>query len=303
MPRVSVIIPTYNRAHYIAETIHSVFEQNFNDYEVIVIDDGSTDNTEEVIKPYLDKITFIRKENGGPASARNEGIKIAEGEYIAFLDSDDLWLPEKLDYQLNYMAAYRDVGLTFTDAEVISGGNNETRKIIFTGQDLSIKGLFERNFIPTLTVMVRKACIDNAGLFDESKGFIGVEDYDMWLRIAMRYRLGHIPKILARYRRHANNLMGRDLERNYINRLKIIQEFIDNYPDFPSEFQINMEEYYKNYYYRLGRKLYKHKQFDIASKYLRQALSFNTFAFKYYIAYFVNLLKWSYSARRHRKNR
>src|SRR3990170_2838516 len=115
MPKVSVIIPTYNREKYIVETLQSVFAQTFTDYEVIVIDDGSTDNTADVLRPYLDRIVYIRKPNGGQGSARNVGIKVAKGEYIAFLDSDDLWMPEKLELQVKYLDNNKDAGLVFTD--------------------------------------------------------------------------------------------------------------------------------------------------------------------------------------------
>ena len=96
-PKVSVVIPTYNSSQFIVETLESVFAQTYKDYEIIVVDDGSTDNTKEVLQPYTSRIKYIYKENGGPASARNVGIKSAQGEYIAFLDSDDRWLPEKLE--------------------------------------------------------------------------------------------------------------------------------------------------------------------------------------------------------------
>ena len=122
MPRVSVIIPTYNREKYIAETINSVLDQTFSDYEIIVVDDGSADNTERLIREqFADEVIYLSKPNGGPASARNMGMRVAKGEYIAFLDSDDLWLPEKLAIQTRFMDAHPEIGLTYSWALTKTG--------------------------------------------------------------------------------------------------------------------------------------------------------------------------------------
>jgi len=110
-PRVSVIIPTYNRAQMLVECLESVISQTFTDYEVIVIDDGSTDDTGELVKPYLDRIEYIKHENKGNAAARNSGLDIARGELIAFLDSDDLWLPGKLEREVDYLDGHPDVDM------------------------------------------------------------------------------------------------------------------------------------------------------------------------------------------------
>src|SRR3990172_11149387 len=129
MPKVSVIIPTFNCEEYIEETLSSVLFQTFTDFEVIVVDDGSTDNTIKVIKPYLDKISYIQKDNGGQGSARNLGISLAKGEYLAFLDSDDLWLPDKLSLQVGYMENNPNVSLTFTDAVAFEERKGHKEKI------------------------------------------------------------------------------------------------------------------------------------------------------------------------------
>ena len=129
MPVVSVIIPTYNHAMYIERTLESVFQQTYKNYEIIVIDDGSTDNTQEVIKSYENKITYICKENEGTAKSRNLGLKIAKGKYVAFLDSDDLWMPQKLELQVTLLDKNIDIGLVCTDFEIFCE-NEEGIKII-----------------------------------------------------------------------------------------------------------------------------------------------------------------------------
>lgn len=206
MPRVSVVIPTYNRGHYLRETLDSVFYQTYRDIEIIVVDDGSTENTPEFIKEYLDRIIYIYKENGGQGSARNVGINRAKGEYIAFLDSDDLWLPQKIKIQVEYMDKHPEYGMIFSKCEFI----DEMNKVIGEWEcpdDTSFDSLLMRgNTIMVPTVMVRREVFDVAGLFDERRELIGVEDYDMWLRIGFQYKIGFLDAILARYRFHGGNI-------------------------------------------------------------------------------------------------
>ncbi len=295
MSRVSVIMPTYNRAGYITKTLESIFAQTFKDYEVIVVDDGSTDKTEEVLRPHLDRITFIRKENGGPGSARNAGIKVAKGEYIAFLDSDDLWLPEKLNGQVKYLDDYPDVGLLFTDFEIFcedeNGQERKLREIHINVEGPCFDKLFQKNFIPTLTVIIRKSCMDAVGLFEESRDLVVGEDYELWLRMAMRYRLGYIPKITARYRCHNDNIVGTDLAKNYAGHLRVINKILVRYPEIPKRFNIDMEEYYRNFFYCAGRNLYQNKMYRPAVQYLRQALSYKLFAPKAWTLYFLGIIR------------
>jgi len=294
MPRVSVIIPTYNRARYLPETLESVFAQTYRDYEVIVIDDGSTDNTAEVLESYLDRIVYVRKENGGQGSARNAGLKIARGEYIAFLDSDDLWLPDKLELQVRYLDEHPDVGLVFTDYVIFEekGSKNKTEigNIILSKKDLTFKRLLYFNFIPNLTVMIRKSCFDNVGLFDESRELIGGEDYDMWLRISMKYKLGHISKILAKYRQHPGNIVGKDLERGYSIYFKVINKILKYYPNILEEFNIDIRKHLHKSYYLWGKNYYEHRQYKVAIEHLKTALLLYPIAPKTLMLYLLSLV-------------
>ena len=304
MPKVSVIIPTYNREKYIVETLQSVFEQTFTDYEVIVIDDGSTDNTADVLRPYLDRIVYIRKPNGGQGSARNAGIKMAKGAYIAFLDSDDLWMPEKLLLQVSYLDEHPDVALVFSDAATFyddEGNHVRTGELHFQGEDISFNRLFKMNFIPNLTVMVRKRSVEEAGLFDESKELVGGEDYEMWLRIAMKSGMGHIPKILAQYRQHGDNVLGMDLLKVYSMHRTVINKILECYPDIIYKFNIDMDEYYRNYNYILGRHLYQIKRYRTAVKHLRTALYYSPFAPKAWVLFFLSLIGGIIPGRKHIK--
>jgi glycosyltransferase involved in cell wall biosynthesis len=186
-PRVSIIIPSYNTASLIATCLDSVFAQTFRDFEAIVVNDGSPDTVqlEEVLQPYQDKIVYIRQENKRAAGARNTAIAQARGEFLAFLDSDDSWLPDHLAAQMKLFDEDPSLGLVYSDALLISDGAREQR---FTDKCPS-RGtadfealLMERCQVSVSTVVVRKAAILKAGGFDES--MMRCDDYDMWLRTA-----------------------------------------------------------------------------------------------------------------------
>lgn len=204
--RVSVIIPTYNRPKWLPETIESVFAQTYPHIELIVVNDGSTDNTEAIIEPYRDRITYISKENGGPGSAVNAGIKASTGKYIARVDDDDLFLPEKVELQVNMFQQRPELGLIGTDHYIINSEGNITRTAEVP--DFSRHGIFLtllRNCIFSQpTVMVRKECHEKIGLYKNTYA----QDYDMWIRIARRYPVGVIHKPLAMYREHGSNRSG-----------------------------------------------------------------------------------------------
>jgi glycosyltransferase involved in cell wall biosynthesis len=228
MPNVSVIIPTYNRAFIVKQSVDSVLQQTFGDYEIIVVDDGSTDNTGDVLKPYGDKIHYDYKKNGGISSARNRGLEIAAGDYIAFLDSDDFWKPEKLEKQMAFFREHPEYGMVATrcltntvDRNFTTVSINKRRRYGKSGW--VYKNLFYRNFIRTSSVVVKKECFEQLGVFDES--LPRCEEIDMWLRIAKKYQIGFINDILTVYTRRPieirmDSVKGRKnwirvLEKNY----------------------------------------------------------------------------------------
>jgi len=188
-PKVSVIIPTYNRAYLVGRAIRSVLNQTYQDFEIIVVDDGSTDNTEEVVKSFNDP-------RRGGSAARNTGIRAARGEYIAFLDSDDEWLPEKLEKQVLICADDR-IGLVYTGKRVIDfqSGQCLYEKIPETEGD-AYNQLLERDFIGTCSsVMVKKAILENITGFDET--LPSRQDWDCWLRIARNHKVACIREVLV----------------------------------------------------------------------------------------------------------
>lgn len=185
-PLVSVIIPTYNRGWIVKEAIDSVLDQDFTDYELIVVDDGSVDNTSEILTGYGGVITILHQSNKGVSSARNCGVAASSGQLIAFLDSDDLWLPGKLSIQVKFFKDHPDAVINQTQERWIRKGvrvNPKQRHHKFSGM------IFEHSLALCLVspsaVMIKKSLFDEVGGFDEQ--FPACEDYDLWLRVSCRY--------------------------------------------------------------------------------------------------------------------
>lgn len=198
-PQVSVIIPTYNRAWIVKEAIDSVLAQEFADYELIVVDDGSTDATAEVLSGYGERICALRQKNKGVSAARNKGIQSAGGNLIAFLDSDDLWLPSKLDRQVAFFQKHPHAVACQTEETWIRNGlrvNPKKRHRKPSG--MIFEPSLELCLVSPSAVMIRRSLFDQVGLFDES--LPACEDYDLWLRISCRFPVDRIatPLIIKR---------------------------------------------------------------------------------------------------------
>jgi glycosyltransferase involved in cell wall biosynthesis len=224
-PLVSVIIPTYNRGWTIKEAIESVFVQDTGDYELIVVDDGSTDNTPDILRSYGEDITVIRQSNKGVSAARNTGIAASSGQLLAFLDSDDLWLPGKLSRQVDFFSTNHESVINQTQELWIRNGkrvNPKKRHHKFAGM------IFERSLALCLVspsaVMIRKNLFETVGGFDES--LPACEDYDLWLRVSCRYpvELIDIPLIIKRGGHHDQLSRAAGLDKYRIKALVKILE-------------------------------------------------------------------------------
>jgi hypothetical protein len=229
MPLVSVVIPTYNSAQYLPETIESILSQSWQDFEIIIVDDGSTDNTQEVVGAFnSNKIRYIRQENsGGPSSPRNVGVNHARGKYISLFDSDDLMSRNKLAEAVAFLERHSDLGLLFANFEVCNERGDSfpgtfldefqtfrdipkkqvSEKWFIIERVIAYESLFYQNFIGTSGTVIPKAVFLSVGGFDES--IAGPEDRDMWLRISRRYALGYLDIVGHRYRRRETGIMGR----------------------------------------------------------------------------------------------
>ena len=223
-PLVSVIVPAYNHEKYIIDCIKSVINQTYSNIQIIVINDGSTDSTERVIKEFINStnsdINFISKRNEGICKTLNKGLNLAKGKYISFLASDDMFAPQVIEKEVKFMENNKSIGLVYTDAYFINFNKITNKK--YTDYKPIIKKCFKKgiqnkniyevlltdNIILALSILIRKECFELLGPFDESIQF---EDYDMWFRIAKEYPIGFIDEPLCYYRIHDMNFSNQNL--------------------------------------------------------------------------------------------
>jgi glycosyltransferase involved in cell wall biosynthesis len=218
-PKVSVVIPAFNASRFIGETLETVFGQIFTDYEVIVVNDGSpdTEELERVLQPYRERLRYFKQENLGASAARNAGLQAARGEFAAFLDADDLWMPNYLNQQLRYL---REHGYDFVCANAMIFGDSTDAGQTYMGALMSgappageatfLELLGAQRCLITSGVLVRRALVFEVGLFDEA--LRNAQDYDLWLRLARhKTRLAYHPEVLLSYRVRRDGLSGDDI--------------------------------------------------------------------------------------------
>jgi glycosyltransferase involved in cell wall biosynthesis len=207
MPKVSVVIPAFNAMKYLPKTVESVLSQSFSDFEVIVVNDGSSDETEQWVSQIEDaRIKLISQTNQGLAAARNTGIQNSEGEYIAFLDADDLWEATKLEKQVLILEEAPQTGLVYTWLAYIDDEGIPTGRVFKNCEEGNVwRRLIEHNIVESGSVaMVRRQCFDTCGVFDQNLHSF-VEDLDMWLRIARHYPFQVVREPLVYYRQHSTS--------------------------------------------------------------------------------------------------
>lgn len=212
-PLISVIIPCYNQARFTKEAINSALNQTYPHVEVILVNDGSTDDTAKMAAEYRDKVKYIYQRNAGTAAARNTGIRNSKGHLIALLDHDDIWLPYKLEYQLPYFMNNADVGMVYTGVRVFNAYTREITSDALPNQYLDVHDLLEWCPVPGSTSVFRRDILDKVGLFDESLS--GADDWDMWIRIAKQHKIIGCKYILTESRTHSDNLKS-DQEKQWI---------------------------------------------------------------------------------------
>lgn len=211
METVSVIIPTYNRAELISQAIDSVLAQTVPAHEIIVADDGSTDDTAAVVAAYGDRVRYLAlPHRGQPAATRNAGIRAATGDLLAFLDSDDLFLPNKLARQFAALAQAPEAGVVYSNGLYFRTTPAEPVGRVLDGLPAPSGWVFGEllagNFLAPPVVLVRRRALDAAGLFDESPAFIAVEDFDLWLRLAALTPFDYAQGDVAAIRRHTGGI-------------------------------------------------------------------------------------------------
>lgn len=231
MKLVSVIITAYNQAPLVIQAIESVLLQTYRPIEIIVVDDGSTDDTKQQLLRFGDAIRYVYKDNGGACSARNTGIHLAQGEYIALLDGDDRYLPRKIEESIKCFEKYPDIGFVHTAAYFVDREDRilrvfsrpESRTIDWIG-----KKLLFFDFVCNSTVVVRKSCFETVGLYDES--IFSAADWDLWMRLAVRYKAGFVNVPLTKYRLVSNYILNHLEEVEAEDRL-VLDRALARYPD------------------------------------------------------------------------
>jgi glycosyltransferase involved in cell wall biosynthesis len=231
MPRVSVIVPTYDRAELVGETLDSIWAQTFHDYETIVVDDGSTDKTAELLAAFGNRIACRRIEHAGQGTARNAGLEIARGECIAFLDSDDLWQQDFLEKMIQALDLNPRAGFVFCDYATF----DEQGLVRCAGMPPKYKlrgrlfgALLESDFICTGAILIRRGCFERVGGFDPR--LPPVEDWDMWLRLAREYDAGYVDEPLVQIRLGESNA-SRNPAVVYPLNLQVLAKLRRDFPD------------------------------------------------------------------------
>ncbi len=205
-PSVSVIIPTYNRGWTLRAAVDSVLAQTYRDFELIVVDDGSTDDTAEILQSYGPDIQVLRQANAGVSAARNAGVRLAKGAFIAFLDSDDRWLPDKLGVQVDFFTSHPEAVICQTEEIWIRKGKRVNPKKVHQKPSGRIfKASLALCLVSPSAVMLHKALFDEIGRFDEA--LPACEDYDLWLRVSARYPVHLVePPLIIKNGGHADQL-------------------------------------------------------------------------------------------------
>ena len=272
IPKVSVVIPCYNSIRYIAETMDTVLNQTHQDFEVLVINDGSTDETPNWVKQLSEKeprVRMISQPNRGLPAARNTGIKHALGEYIAILDSDDLWEPTKLAKQVNSLDNNPEAGLCYTWTALADSDGIATGRLAASNAEGNVwRAMTEMNIVCCgSTPLIRRCCFDDVGLFDENLRFS--EDWDMWWRIAAKYTFTVVKEPLIRYRQHQSNM-----SKNCQLMLETSRILIErNFANAPIELLHLRNRSYGCIYLYLGWRAIENNDYQQAEEFRHQAIA------------------------------
>jgi len=268
-PLVSVVIPTYNHAHYLGRALESVINQSYKNFEIIVIDNNSTDNTKKIIESFENqKIKVILINNNGIiAASRNIGIKEANGEWIAFLDSDDWWMNNKLELCLKNT---KNIDVFYHDLAIVREKKVGLRKKKLDSREMKSPVLLDLlkkgNAIANSSAIVRRNILFKAGLLDESPGIVGSEDYNLWLRVAkITERFQYIKMILGHYQLHYSNMSNKDMSISWMN---ANSDFINCVPVYEQNI-IKSKIFYLS-----GRHAFNNKKYEISKEKLKYVIKF-----------------------------
>ncbi|MGI9336622.1 MAG: glycosyltransferase family 2 protein [Gammaproteobacteria bacterium] len=278
-PVISVIIPAHNRRKMLLEVLESIFAQTYQPAEIVVVDDGSTDGSAEAVQALAPRVTLVRQANQGPSAARNRAFEQSSGEWIAIGDSDDLWEPERLQAQVDFLEAHPDVDFLFSDARVIRDDRLQHESFIWRHAESEYLGkhaanlsrafemLLVWNFVTTSTVLLRSALWRQVGSFDET--LWSVEDRDFWLRAAHHGRLGYVDKVLVT-KRESDERLGRDQVLRCRNLLQVLDRWRGIRTGVPPGL---IDRVSHDTHYTLGSFLLGQKQYALSAQHLRQSIA------------------------------
>ncbi len=268
MSLVSVIIPVYNRLEFIKEAIESVYAQTYKNFEIIVVNDGSSENVEEVLSQYKDSVKYLFQKQSGVGAARNNGIKHSRGELLAFLDDDDLFEPNKLEEQVKILENNPHLGFVFSDYYSFETKNASRKRLISTRlrnskRDDMAQNYFIHHDLPVSSFLVRRRSIEDIGLFNSKLKVI--EDVDLWLRLFL-----HDAGVYSNYPSTKIRIHGHQMSNNriFINRnlIKDYKEILDNNPEFAQKLGALADKTIIKLHYRLGRALFESNEISQARK-------------------------------------
>jgi glycosyltransferase involved in cell wall biosynthesis len=285
-PAISVVIATYNRARYLPETIESVLRQKFNDFELIIVDDGSADDTRRVLEGYKSQIRYIYEENRGPSAARNLGVRHAKGSWISIQDSDDLCAPNHLETLYGYARKHPDCGMVFANGGYLGGPEHNRNTIVpsaksrrLAEQGVRLEDLFDKSIVRLQAALISKACYDALQGHDERLRIS--MDLDLSFRIFNRYPVAYLDEVVFYYRKHEGNSSANQ-ELRLAENIRVIEKLMAENPQARAslgERRVAARLAYR--YYRLAQARWNHGRCVAAKEAINEAASLCPLSLKY----------------------
>jgi glycosyltransferase involved in cell wall biosynthesis len=285
-PAVSVVIATYNRANYLAGTIDSVLGQSFQKFELILVDDGSTDETRRIVAPYGSRVRYLYQENRGPSAARNLGARNASAGWISIQDSDDLCLPNHLETLYGYADKHPESGMVFANGSYLGGPAHNRETIIpaaksrrLADEGVRLEDLFDKSIVRLQAALISKRCYDDVGGHDESLRIS--MDLDLTFRLISRYPVAYLDEVVFSYRRHSGNISGNQ-ELRLLENIRVIEKLVtqnDQAEKLLGKRRVAARLAYR--YYRLAKGRRESGNREGAQEALKHAVNYRPLSLKY----------------------
>ncbi|TMA95115.1 MAG: glycosyltransferase [Deltaproteobacteria bacterium] len=285
-PSVSIVIATYNRAQFLVETIRSILNQQLQNFELIVVDDGSTDDTERLLAGYRSQLRYLYQENRGPSAARNLGVRCANADWISIQDSDDLCTPNHLQTLYGYVKDHPECAMVFANGNYL-GGREHNRETIIPrnkSQQLAKRGVkledfFEKSILRLQAALISKKAYDVIGGHDESLRIC--MDLDLGFRLLMNFPVAYLDSVVFSYRKHAGNI-GRNEELRLTENIRVIEKLLRDYPSARAQLgsrTVSRRLAYR--YYRLAKGRWRRNERHQAREALQRAIGLQPYGLKY----------------------